>query len=64
MAYPNNLRPSSQVTGTRKWREIFPLFDTLERESRNSTEGDGTIHQFLPGDIKGLKTKLNYLLAE
>ena len=30
--------------------------------NRNNDDGDGI--QFLPGDIKGLETKLNYLLAE
>ena len=66
MAYPNNLRPGSNVKSTKKWRKIFPLFDTLDEDSPNSSEqetGEGII-QFLPGDIKGLETKLNYLLAE
>ena len=60
MAYPNNLGPGSHVKNTKKWREIFPLFDTLE----SSEEKGGKGMQFLPGDIKGLQTKLNYLLAE
>ena len=60
MDYPNNLGHGSQVRRTKKWREIFPLFDTLdEEESSNLSEGktgEGII-QFLPGDIKGLQTK-------
>ena len=78
MAYPNNLRHDSQVRRTKKWRQIFPLFDTLDMEEeqispsspppstsnppQGKTTGDGI--QYLPGDIKGLQTKLNYLLAE
>ena len=45
----------------------IPLFDALDEESSNSSEektGKGIMMQFLPGDIKGLQTKLNYLLAE
>ena len=30
--------------------------------NKNNDDGDGI--QFLPGDIKGLETKLNYLLGE
>ena len=77
MNNPNNLEPSSRVTSTKKWREIFPLFHELDREegessSHNNTDvrsiehlhgGEGVV-QFLPGDIKGLETKLNYLLGE
>ena len=77
MAYPNNLEPRSRVTSTRKWREIFPLFDDLDKEGEQESSthhhhepttttaeehGDGLL--FLPGDIKGLETKLNYLLGE
>ena len=67
------------MTGTSKWRKIFPLFDDVDREVETSSHnhhqrvevtrpikqkyGKGIVH-FLPGDIKGLKTKLNYLLAE
>ena len=36
MAYPNNLRPGSQVRRTKKWREIFPLFDTLDEKEKPS----------------------------
>ena len=74
--YPNNLEPTSRVTSTTKWREIFPLFDSVDKEeeespSHNQREtrsieqqhGNGVV-QFLPGDIKGLETKLNYLIEE
>ena len=80
MTNPNNLQPTSRVTSTKKWREIFPLFDKVDKgeegelsshhEGTEATrsinqqhDGDGVI-QFLPGDIKGLETKLNYLLGE
>ena len=32
MIYPNNLAPTSRVTSTKKWREIFPLFDDVDKE--------------------------------
>ena len=79
MAYPNNLSHGSQVRRTKKWREIFPLFDRLDEEEEKEGEssplsssntsqeektGKGINIQYLPGDIKGLQTKLNYLLAE
>ena len=50
--HPNNLNSYSRPKSTYKWREIFSKFRT----------GKGI--QFLPGDIKGLQTKLDYLLAE
>ena len=63
MAYPNNLGPGSQVRGTKKWRQIFHLFDTLDVEEEppspstpppeGKTTGDGINNiQYLPGDIK------------
>ena len=83
MRYPNNLQPTSRVTSTKKWREIFPLFDVIDKEKEVASDelsshrhrdakaarlikqehGDGVV-QFLPGDIKGMEAKLNYLLAE
>ena len=56
VVFPNNVGPDSHVKSTKKWRKIFPLFDTLDVvESTISVEkaGEGII-QFLPGDIKGL----------
>lgn len=50
--HPNNLNSNSRPKSTYKWREIFSKFHI----------GNGT--QFLPGDINGLQTKLDYLLAE
>ena len=32
MSYPNNLEPTSRVTSTIKWHEIFPLFDEVDKE--------------------------------
>ena len=34
MGYPNNLRHGSQVRRTKKWREIFPLFNTLDEKEK------------------------------
>ena len=56
MNYPSNLRSNSNVKGTYKWRNIFQKF--------NASVHDGDAIQFLPADIKGLHTKLAYLLGE
>ena len=79
MIYPNNLEPTSRVTSTKKWHEIFPLFDEVDKEEEESPShkhrgaevtrsikqqhGNGVV-QFIPGDIKGLETRLNYLMGE
>ena len=71
MNFLNNVEPTSRVTSTKKWREIFPLFKKIDGELALSsshsdigskTMGNGLV--FLPGDIKGLETKLTYLLGE
>ena len=71
MDLPNNLTPHSNVKVTTKCQRIFPLFDRVdsepewESEDATHTAGEGmTTFQFLPGDIKGLQTKLCYLLGE
>ena len=68
------------MTSTKKWREIFPFFDEVDKEeeeeesyhhhrgaevtrSIKQQHGYGLV-QFLPGDIKELETKLNYLIGE
>ena len=56
MTYPNNLRKNSHVKGTYKWKKIFQRFEEVFHE--------GSGRQFLPADIKGLQTKLAYLLGE
>ena len=56
MSYPNNLRKNSHVKGTYKWKKIFQKFGNVHHE------GNGI--KFLPADIKGLQTKLAYLLGE
>ena len=77
--YPNNIKPTSQVTSMKKWCEIFPLFDEVDKKEEESPfhqhrgaevtrsikqqHGNGVV-QFLPGDIKGLETKLKYLSEE
>ena len=38
--------------------------DLLQHASRLNKNNDGDGIQFLPGDIKGLEIKLNYLLAK
>ena len=32
MNFPNNVEPTSRVTSTKKWREIFPLFKKIDGE--------------------------------
>ena len=66
MNSPNNVEPTSRVTSTKKWRDIFPLFGDLDNRlpSRSYAEAEGHGLVFLPGDIKGLETKLTYLLGE
>ena len=56
MSFPNNLRKNSHVKGTYKWKKIFQKFEDVPHE------GNGI--KFLPADIKGLQTKLAYLLGE
>jgi len=56
MSFPNNLRKNSHVKGTYKWKKIFQKFGNAHHE------GNGI--KFLPSDIKGLHTKLAYLLGE
>ena len=51
MNHPRNVTKNSRPKTTYKWRQILSSF------------GGSGLH-FLPGDIKGLKTKLNLLLAE
>ena len=56
MSFPNNLKKNSHIKGTYKWKKIFQNFLNV------SYEGNGI--KFLPADIKGLQTKLTYLLGE
>ena len=56
MSFPNNLRKNSHVKRTYKWKKIFLKFEDVLHE------GNGI--KFLPADIKGLQTKLAYLLGE
>ena len=70
--HPRNvITGRSRPTTTYKWKHILtPLLkqqsshdaDDLDSMEDNNDDGDGI--RFLPGDIKGLRTKLNYLLAE
>ena len=65
MEHPNNLTVDSNVKATTKWQRIFPLFNTMNNEQMRNAEKSGNgVVQFLPGDIKGLQTKLCYLLGE
>ena len=58
MLHPRNLKSNSRPTSTFKWRYILQP----HREGKHNVDGEGI--QFLPGDIKGLTTKLHLLLAE
>ena len=71
MNFPNNVEPTSRVTSTKKWRDIFPLFKKIDGELPLSSShsditskkiGNGLV--FLPGNIKDLETKLTYLSGE
>lgn len=53
MEVQNNTRKSSKPKMTFKWKEILSKFQNV-----------GDAIQFLPADIKGLQSKLNYLLGE
>ena len=76
MTYPQNvIEGQSRPRTTYKWRKIlaplqqqqqeFGIPEAVEAddEHEDTSSGDGIV-QFLPGDIKGLTTKLNLLLAE
>ena len=56
--HPRGVQGNSRPAQTYKRRRLFSIDD----ENSHTEEGVGI--QFLPGDIKGLKTKLNLLLAE
>ena len=58
MHHPRGLSDTSRPTTTAKRHMLEDLVPKEEEEK----EGEGIL--FLPGDIKGLKTKLNLLLAE
>ena len=53
-------RGTSRPKSTYKWKQFFTANTSDDDEDNH--DGDGM--QFLPGDIKGLKAKLNLLLAE
>ena len=59
MNSPNNVRANSRVETTYKWRNIFSQFTSSHQQ-----HGGSGIVEFLPGNIKGLQTKLSYLLGE
>ena len=56
----SNPKRAARSSGGWKWKNILSKIWEIEMKEGES-EGDGI---FLPGDIKGLKTKLNLLLAE
>ena len=55
MSHPRNVTKMSRPTTTYKWNNILSSI-------ASSSSGDG-VH-FLPGDIKGLTSRLHILLAE
>ena len=70
---PHNVDQNSRIMQTKKYRMLEELMkpeeeqeeekeDEEEEEKREASSGSGV--QFLPGDIKGLQTKLNLLLGE
>jgi hypothetical protein len=77
MTYPQNvIVGQSRPKTTYKWKHILLPFKQQQQEfgvpeedadaddeHEEITSGDGIV-QFLPGDIKGMTTKLNLLLAE
>ena len=61
MHHPRNVTAHSRPTSTWKWNHILtPIHHTIKKEE--DVDGDGI--QFLPGDIKGMTSKLQLLLAE
>ena len=71
MTYPQNvIEGQSRPITTYKWENILVPLQQQQQEARVTTgedvddEQSGEGIQFLPGDIKGLTTKLNLLLAE
>ena len=69
MNHPRNIvEGRSRPKATYKWRHILEPLQQKQQTQRldedaDNEHGDGVV-QFLPGDIKGLSTKLNLLLAE
>ena len=61
MHHPQNVTAHSRPTSTWKWNHILtPIHHPIKKEE--DVDGDGI--QFLPGDIKGMTSKLQLLLAE
>ena len=64
---PHNVTPNSRVALTKKYKmldELIPKENREEKEGEEEEKKSGSGVQFLPGDIKGLQTKLNLLLGE
>ena len=65
---PHNLDQNSRVMRTMKYSMLEELMkpkeEQEEKEDEDLEEKEGSGVQFLPGDIKGLQTKLNLLLGE
>ena len=62
MHHPQNVTVHSRPTSTWKWNHILtPIHHPIKKEEE-AVDGDGI--QFLPGDIKGMTSKLQLLLAE
>ena len=61
--HPRNVTAHSRPRSTWKWNHILtPIHHSIKKEEEEDTDGDGI--QFLPGDIKGMTSKLQLLLAE
>ena len=63
---PHNVAQNSRVMLTKKYRMLEELTPKEKQEEKEDVEEkkSGSGVQFLPGDIKGLQTKLNLLLGE
>ena len=64
---PHNVAQNSRVTQTKKYKMLKALTPKENQEVKQEEEEEkksGSGVQFLPGDIKGLQTKLNLLLGE
>ena len=61
MHHDSDPKRTARSNGSWKWKNILGAIWEKELKEFDEAKGDGI---FLPGDIKGLKTKLNLLLAE
>ena len=51
MMYPKNLEPTSRVTSTKKWREIFPFFDEVDKEEEEEEVEEEESHHHRGAEV-------------